>query len=118
MKVLKTCPILIVIVAIAIALSVTSYALEDTVYSEYAYDYQPDKAPHFIMVFKGLTDGVLPWSEAASAVPGESELADGSSDTADQAESDGAQGKEAADSETAQIVIAGEKESLVKVSDD
>lgn len=67
MKLLKTCPILLCIAAIAIALSVTSYALEDEVYSEYAADYQPDKAPHFIMVFKGLTDGVYPWDRALSS---------------------------------------------------
>ena len=63
MKLLKTCPILICIAAIAIVLSVTSYALEDEVYSDYAADYQPDKAPHFIMVFKGMTDGVYPWDK-------------------------------------------------------
>ncbi len=66
MKLLKTCPMLIFIAAITIALSVTSYALEDTVYSDYTMDYQPDKAPHFIMVFKGLTDGIYPWGKEFS----------------------------------------------------
>ena len=118
MKLLKTCPILIMIVAIAIALSVTSYALEDTVYSDYTYDYQPDKAPHFIMVFKGLTDGVLPWSGAVSALPGVSEMTDGSGDTDDQTAINTDPGKEDAEGEIVETVIAGEKESLVKVSGD
>ncbi len=58
---------LLCIAAIAIALSVTSFALEDSVYGDYAADYQPDKAPHFILVFKGLTDGVYPWDKAISS---------------------------------------------------
>ena len=61
MKLLKTCPILIGIVAITIALSVVSYVYEDSVYSEYAEGYEVDKLPHFVLVFKGLTDGVYPW---------------------------------------------------------
>ena len=70
MKLLKTCPILLMIAAITIALTITSYALEDGVYSEYAAGYQADKVPHFVLVFKGLTDGVFPWSKVEPLTDG------------------------------------------------
>lgn len=63
MKLLKTCPILLGIVVVTIALTVTSYAFEDTTYAQYKDDVDPGMLPHFILVFKGLTDGVFPWSE-------------------------------------------------------
>ncbi len=75
MKLIKTCPMIIFIAAITIILSVTSYALEGGVYSEYAATYQADKAPHFILVFKGLSDGVYPWSQSFVS-EGEDLLAD------------------------------------------
>lgn len=83
MKLLKTCPILICIAAIAIVLSVTSYALEDEVYSDYAADYQPDKAPHFIMVFKGMTDGVYPWDKVGYPPDSEGDALNFQSETPD-----------------------------------
>ncbi|MBE5832604.1 MAG: acylhydrolase [Butyrivibrio sp.] len=86
MKLLKTCPILICIAAIAIVLSVTSYALEDEVYSDYAADYQPDKAPHFIMVFKGMTDGVYPWDKVGYPSGSEGDALSFQSETPDMSE--------------------------------
>ena len=89
MKLLKTCPILLCIVAIAIALSVTSFALEKDVYSDYAVDYQPDKAPHFILVFKGMTDGVYHWDKAlnrADSADGEGDVLSFQSETPDLAD--------------------------------
>lgn len=86
MKLLKTCPILICIAAIAIVLSVTSYALEDEVYSDYAADYQPDKAPHFIMVFKGMTDGVYPWDKVGYPSDSEGDALGFQSETPDMSE--------------------------------
>ncbi|MCR5556830.1 MAG: acylhydrolase [Butyrivibrio sp.] len=115
MKLFKTCPILIFIAAIAIALSVTSYALEDTVYSDYTYDYQPDKAPHFIMVLKGLTDGVYPWSQV-SALDDMGVLADGSGDTGAEADLGEDTANDSDNSETVEKVIAGENETLTRVS--
>lgn len=82
MKLLKTCPILIGIVAITIALSVVSYVYEDSVYSEYAQGFEVDKLPHFVLVFKGLTDGVYPWGSALVSEDGilDDSLADASLD--------------------------------------
>ena len=63
MKLLRTCPILLGIVAVTIALTATSYALEDTTYAQYKGEVDPASLPHFILVFKGITDGVFPWSD-------------------------------------------------------
>ncbi|WP_029232381.1 GDSL-type esterase/lipase family protein [Butyrivibrio sp. VCB2006] len=63
MKLLKTCPLLIGIVAISLILTATSFALEDSTYASYKEDYDPAKLPHFILVMKGLTDGIYPWDE-------------------------------------------------------
>ena len=74
MKLLKTCPILIGIVVITIALSVVSFVYEDSIYADYKSDYDQAKLPHFILVFKGATDGIYPWNDAATM---NRELADG-----------------------------------------
>ncbi len=62
MRLLKACPIVVVTLLITIALSVISYAGEGSVYAEYAQGYDAGTMPHFILVFKGLSDGVFPWS--------------------------------------------------------
>mgnify|MGYP002853385013 CR=1 FL=1 len=62
MKLLKTCPILVGIVAVCTILSIVSFACEKTVYSEYAQMLDLGKEPHFVILFKGLSDGIYPWS--------------------------------------------------------
>ena len=61
MKLLKTCPILIGIAVITIALTIVSYVYEDSTYADYAEDFDNAEIPHFALVFKGATDGVFPW---------------------------------------------------------
>lgn len=61
MKLLKTCPILIGIAVITIALTIVSYVYEDSTYADYAGDFDNAEIPHFVLVFKGATDGVFPW---------------------------------------------------------
>ena len=62
MKLLKACPMVIGTLLITIALSVVSFVGEKGVYSEYSEGYDAGTMPHFILVFKGLADGVYPWS--------------------------------------------------------
>ena len=61
MKLLKTCPILIGIAVITIALTIVSYVYEDSTYADYAGGVDNAEIPHFALVFKGATDGVFPW---------------------------------------------------------
>lgn len=61
MKLLKTCPILIGIAVITIALTIVSYVYEDSTYADYAGDFDNAEIPHFVLVFKGATDSVFPW---------------------------------------------------------
>ncbi len=65
MKFLKACPIVIGTLLITIVLSVVSFVGEKGVYEEYSEGYDAGKMPHFILVFKGLSDGVYPWSGLA-----------------------------------------------------
>ncbi len=68
MKFIKTCPIIIVTFLITIALLVVSFALEKDVYADYTEDYDAGKAPRFIFVFKGISDGIYPWSNVEEEV--------------------------------------------------
>ena len=63
MKLFKSCPILTGIVIITSALTVISYASEDMSYSEYTEGYDVSRTPHFTFVFRGLRDGILPFSK-------------------------------------------------------
>lgn len=92
MKLLKTCPILIGIAVITIALTIVSYVYEDSTYADYAGDFNNAEIPHLVLVFKGATDGVFPWGGVKPS--GESDPdngmdtdlaagADGSADTDD-----------------------------------
>lgn len=74
MKLWKTCPLLILTVAITIALSVVSYAYEDTIYSDYRSEYDEAMTPHFVLVLKGITDGVFPWDNLIVPIDDESGL--------------------------------------------
>lgn len=96
MKFLKTCPILVGIVTVTIALTVVSYLFEGTTYEEYRDEVNPDVLPHFVLVFKGLTDGIYPWSKvestelvAAGNLPGsdgQEDLGDTASDNPENAD--------------------------------
>ncbi len=92
MKLLKTCPILIGIAVITIALTIVSYVYEDSTYADYAGDFNNAEIPHLALVLKGATDGVFPWGGVKPS--GESDPdngmdtdlaagADGSADTND-----------------------------------
>ncbi|WP_026663678.1 GDSL-type esterase/lipase family protein [Butyrivibrio proteoclasticus] len=89
MKLLKTCPILIGIAVITIALTIVSYVYEDSTYADYAGDFNNAEIPHLVLVFKGATDGVFPWGGVK--LSGESDpdngmdtdLAAGADDSAD-----------------------------------
>ena len=64
MKLLKACPIIIGTLLITIALSVTAFVGEKGAYAEYASEYDAGTMPLFVLVFKGLSEGVYPWSES------------------------------------------------------
>ncbi len=89
MKLFKTCPILIGIVAITIVLSVLSYAFEGTAYKQYLEGYDVGRLPHFVLVFKGASDKVYPWTKAETGMESlveekiASETADGGYDESD-----------------------------------
>ena len=88
MKVLKKNPILVGIVVITIALTIISYAFENKVYTEYLEDYDYSKVPHFVLVFKGATDGIYPWSEKTSNIAEEVFVKDEVKEITDQAEAE------------------------------
>lgn len=104
MKFFKTCPILISIAAITIILSAVSYALEGGVYGEYAATYQAESAPHFILVFKGLSDGVYPWSKE---IVSEEEIL--LAEDSDSPELVGKEVPEVAENGEKEITVAGER---------
>ena len=62
MKILKECPILVGIVTVAAVLSIVSFALMGTSYSEYADSWLSGKTPALALFFRGASDGVFPWS--------------------------------------------------------
>ncbi len=65
MKFLKECPILIGTVVIAVILTVISFVCKDLAYSDYVDEADPMKVPALTLVFKGMRDGVFPWSTTA-----------------------------------------------------
>ena len=65
MKFLKECPILIGIIVIAVILTVISFVCRDLAYSDYVDEADPTKVPALTLVFKGMRDGVFPWSTTA-----------------------------------------------------
>jgi len=86
MKFLKECPILIGIIVIAVILTVISFACKDFAYSDYVDEADPLKVPALTLVFKGMRDGVFPWSQSAdNEAPLEEETAEPEgSDTLDE----------------------------------
>ncbi len=69
-KIIKECPILCGIVAIAVILSVVSLVFMGTTYGRYSDPVKEGKAPLLSMFFRGITDGVYPWSGVQDGVPG------------------------------------------------
>ena len=61
-KILKKCPILVGIVAVAIALSIVSLIFKDTAYAEYAGQYESGDIPLLALSLKGANDDTFPWS--------------------------------------------------------
>lgn len=81
MKLLKTCPILLGIVAVTIALTATSYVFEDTTYAQYKDEVDPGTLPHFVLVLKGFTDGVFPWNSTQESYVSEEDVSSEIQDT-------------------------------------
>ncbi|MEE3494679.1 MAG: GDSL-type esterase/lipase family protein [Butyrivibrio sp.] len=61
MNCFKTCPLLAGIVMFSIIVSILSFILKGTLYSEYATDFDPAELPFFVLMAKGVSDGVMPW---------------------------------------------------------
>ena len=61
MNCFKTCPLLTGVVMFSIIVSTLSFILKGTLYSEYATDFDPAELPFFVMMAKGVSDGVMPW---------------------------------------------------------
>lgn len=74
MKIFKNCPLLVGVAAISVILSIISYACQSSAYSEYSETLDFASTPHIALVFKGLSDGVYPWSKPT--VGGEELFAD------------------------------------------
>lgn len=79
MKIFKNCPLLVGVAAISVILSIISYACQSSAYSEYSETLDFGSTPHIALVFKGLSDGVYPWSKPNAGgddlfVDGENEL--------------------------------------------
>lgn len=79
MKIFKNCPLLVGVAAISVILSIISYACQSSAYSEYSETLDFGSIPHIALVFKGLSDGVYPWSKPNAGgddlfVDGENEL--------------------------------------------
>ena len=78
MKFLKSCPMLLGIVACTIFITVMALVFSDTVYADYREDYDASTAPYFVLVFKAATEGVFPWNYVPAKVEVVSEFPDGS----------------------------------------
>ncbi len=65
MKLLKRSPLLVGIVAFTILIAIISLALKDTTYAEYSSTAGAD-TPVITYFFKGLSEGIFPWSSSAS----------------------------------------------------
>ena len=63
MKIFTNCPLLVGVAAISVILSIISYACQSSAYSEYSETLDFGSTPHIALVFKGLSDGVYPWSK-------------------------------------------------------
>lgn len=66
----KKSPLLIGVVVFTILISGISFGLKDTVYQEYSISMGAD-TPILSLFFKGIYDGVFPWSSAPSEEPEE-----------------------------------------------
>ncbi len=62
MKLFKTSPLLCMVAACTIFISVISYVFADTVYANYSSEYDEKKAPIFVLALRGASDGVFPWT--------------------------------------------------------
>ncbi len=69
MKVLKECPILAGITTITVIITVISLVLMGSTYESYSDSVKTGKAPLLSMFFKGVSDGVYPWSQSESDIP-------------------------------------------------
>ncbi len=64
MKIIRECPLLVGIVTVTAAISITSAVLMGTTYKDYSDTVMSGKAPLLSMFFRGASDGVFPWSGA------------------------------------------------------
>ncbi len=62
-RLIKECPILIVITAVAVVLTILGLCFRSTAYAQYAGDEESFKYPALSYVLQGARDGVFPWSE-------------------------------------------------------
>jgi TATA-box binding protein (TBP) (component of TFIID and TFIIIB) len=117
MKMIKECPILCGVVAIAIILSAVSFAFMGTAYGRYSDPVKEGKAPLMTMFFKGVSEGVYPWSgEAGDAsgmpageAPGQNSAEEGMSP--DESIDAAGQGEEAAAVEKAETAQAASSDT-------
>lgn len=62
MKIFKECPLLILIGAAAVILSLVSFAFKDTAYASLNEETDLSKVPVMALAFKGASEGIFPWS--------------------------------------------------------
>ena len=61
MKLLKSCPLLFLTAVISIILSGATFALKDSVYSDFVEGFDSAKLPLFSVMMRGFSDGIYPW---------------------------------------------------------
>lgn len=62
LKILQECPVMTGIVITAVLLSIVSFLFKDTAYARYSAEGGNLKVPVISLAFKGMRDGVFPWT--------------------------------------------------------
>ena len=61
MNCFKTCPLVTGVVVFSIIISAVTFVAKGSIYADYSADYDPAEQPLFVVMIKGISDGVMPW---------------------------------------------------------
>ena len=61
MNCFKTCPLVTGVVVFSIIISAVTFVAKGSIYADYSADYDPAEQPLFVVMIKGISNGVMPW---------------------------------------------------------
>ncbi|WP_051625378.1 GDSL-type esterase/lipase family protein [Butyrivibrio sp. AE2005] len=61
MNCFKTCPLVTGVVVFSIIISAVTFVAKGSIYADYSADFDPAEQPLFVVMIKGISNGVMPW---------------------------------------------------------